>query len=83
MRFQDISRRLGQFEIDKELIHQFPEAVMEAMGKCVIMRAEYLAAPDRVFYFGHSPMFDALTEPDNIPMYTVMHTPSGVQFRRN
>ena len=82
MQLRDIHKRVGQFEIDKNVINNFPTAVMEALSKCVVMRAEYLAVPDRVFYFGYSPEFDELSVGEPIPLYTVEYGPSGVRFRR-
>ena len=66
------NRRIGQFEISRQVIEDSPALVQKIMGKCVIVRAELRFDRDVIHYIAVSPEFDDCLYGLEPPMYDVI-----------
>ncbi len=53
-----IRDRVGSFKVSLDLIDKNPSIVMQAMSRCIIVRAEHLYAYNCIEYVAISPEFD-------------------------
>ncbi|WP_266032534.1 hypothetical protein [Brucella intermedia] len=71
MHFQE--HRVGQFQIEAEVIRDHPEIVMKVMAEVIVVRAEHHLINDRVEYDAWSPHFDIVPEGMVAPSYDVVY----------
>ena len=69
-RFRDLHWRKGRLLIDHHFLNTWPEEVMLIMGRCVIIRAEFLYHTRCMEYYAFSPDFELLKEGEPVPSYT-------------
>ena len=67
------SRRLGSFEITRDLIETGDTTVMRVMGKCIVVRAEYMFHTNSIEYIAYSEWFRSLSEGEVVPKYEVFN----------
>jgi hypothetical protein len=73
----DLSMRRGRLAISASMIDELPYAVMEIMGKLIIVQAQYLVAlrddeESIVIYHALSPHFRPIGEGDMPPDYQIV-----------
>lgn len=73
----DLFKRLGKFSIIKELVESNPQAVMQIMSKCIIVKADCLDYMRAYEYYAYSPYFDIVSEGECAPNYTWTLTLEG------
>ena len=65
--------RMGTFKISMALIEENPKAIMQIMGRVIVVRAECMYI-NIVKYVAISPEFDEIEEGDKVPEYDVIVT---------
>lgn len=63
------TRRLGRFRIAGVMLKNRPVDVLRVMGKCIVVRAEYLYEADAIEYTAISEHFAPLPEGFVVPTY--------------
>jgi len=64
----DITRRLGKFEIIEEMIERWPDEVLRIMSRCIVTRAEFLFHKHTFEYIAYSRDFEESNEPYGAPI---------------
>jgi hypothetical protein len=70
----DIFRRIGQFQITKELLaneNQF-DSMFALFGNFIILRCDYDVITNVFTYTAFNPNFDVVNEGEKIPMYDII-----------
>lgn len=65
-----LKRRIGKFCLSSDLIEGDPESVMQILGQCVVVRAEYFYHLDMVEYIALCPMFHIAAAGELVRTYT-------------
>jgi hypothetical protein len=79
---EDLKDRRGIFIITRYAIDNFPNTIMEIMGKCIIVRAEYFMLTDFVKYEALSPHFDVVPEGLQPPKYSIWIVDNQIEFHK-
>ena len=64
-------KKIGKFEIHRDLIDKSPKAVMAVMAKVIVLRAECLLHRDVIEYFAYSEEFEETEAGKMPPEYSV------------
>lgn len=67
-----LKKRKGRFSLPIDVALNFPELVLELLGKMLIVRAETLYISDEILYDAYSMLFDEVDEGESIPIYEVL-----------
>ena len=65
------TRRIGNFVIDSHTIETDPDAVLELMSQCIIVRCEYKYAEGKFYYTAISELFDEIPISNISPDYDI------------
>lgn len=68
----DLEGRYGKFSIDKKVIDSSDDLVMQIMGMCVILRAEFNYYKKAIDYIALSPHFEPIEMGTLIPEYNII-----------
>jgi hypothetical protein len=61
--------RFGRFSLPRQMLDSFDTGAKRVMGLCIILRAEYDYAADRINYIASSEHFREVAEFELIPEY--------------
>jgi hypothetical protein len=67
----DLKNRVGKFEVEREVIDDYPEVVMQIMGQVIVLRAEFLLHKNAIEYIARSPHFEEGPEGMEAPSYDI------------
>ena len=65
------NRRIGNFVIDQYVVEKDPEAVLEIMGQCIIVRCEYKYGIGKFYYTAISNLFEDIPISNIPPDYDI------------
>jgi hypothetical protein len=78
-----MDKRIGRFEMSRELIERDPETARAIMGRCIVVRCEMMYEHDTLEYVALSPDFDEVQQGMIAPEYDVIISEGGnrIEFK--
>ena len=79
-----MSRRIGRFVMNVDMVKRAQETARAIMGRCVVVRCEMMYANNSLEYMALSPDFDEIQEGEIAPFYEVIISNGGklIEFKR-
>lgn len=80
----ETNKRIGQFTLDAGFVAHNQEAALAIMGRCIVMRCEWIFSTDTLEYLALSPDFDEIHIDENAPEYDVIISEGKkcIEFKR-
>jgi hypothetical protein len=73
----DFWRKLGRIRFDRDVIERDPQRYMDFMGRCIVLRAEYLGYNNQIEYVICCETLDAVGRHCMVPEYEVKFLPEN------